>query len=315
MVALANMPPWSGRAVTPAGQYTYCLATTTGVSFFWGADMDAGWVKLHRKIRCSQVFSNPELLKVWVWCLTKANHSDVWVPISTGRGTTEILVGRGQFILGRNSAAKELKMKPRTLYDRINKLAKMKNIAMQPNTHYTLVSVCNFETYQSVEEVDQQATRQPTNRQPTAIRLPSNTNKNEENDNNEKNEKRETLPLPKINFIDELCDLFSIEYLRSKGIEYIIQDKDKKAMGMLLAGYKKKNPESNSDKCKQDFNNLFRGTCSISDEKFLSQITISLLNSQINQYLNYLRNGKANKSQSEYSKGFDIRKNTWITGS
>ena len=120
----------------------------------------------------------------------------------------------------------------------------------------------------------------------------------------------DTLP----NFIDELTELFAVNYTAHKGLEYIIQDKDKKAIGMLLAGYKKKNPQSDSEKCKFDFNNLFNAACSISDDKFLSQITLSTLNSQINQYLNYIKNGQATKSKSTFTKGFDLGKNTWYTG-
>jgi len=128
----------------------------------------------------------------------------------------------------------------------------------------------------------------------------------------------ETDSPPVINFIDELIEIFSEEYFDAKGIGYVTQKgKDNKAIGMLLAGYKKKNPESNSDKTKLDFRNLFRAACSISTDKFLSQITIPFLNSQINQYLNYLKNGKPNNT-SEFNgtsnKGFDARKNTWIQG-
>jgi len=116
------------------------------------------------------------------------------------------------------------------------------------------------------------------------------------------------------NFIDELIEIFCLEYYESKGIEYMPQEKDKKAIGMLLGGYKKKNPESDSEKCKLDFKNLFQAACSINDDKFLSQITLSFLNSQINQYLNYIKNGKSTKSNAGNSKGFDLRKNTWYTG-
>jgi len=137
-----------------------------------------------------------------------------------------------------------------------------------------------------------------------------NTNSNL-NSNGNTNSAKAEYPLT---FIDELIEIFSKEYYELKGIEYLTSAKDKKAVGMLLAGYKKKNKDADSEKCKNDFKNLFQAACSINDDKFLSQITLPFLNSQINQYLNYIRNGKSTKNNTGYSKGFNIGKNTWYTG-
>ncbi len=98
---------------------------------------DEGWVKLHRKSIRSQVFQTDGLWKVWTWCLMKANHEDTWVPIITGKGTTEVLVKRGQFVFGRKSAAKALKMDESTIYKRMMKLKNMENCNIQSNTQGT----------------------------------------------------------------------------------------------------------------------------------------------------------------------------------
>jgi len=63
----------------------------------------------------SRVFQNEGLFKIWMWCLLKANHKGQWIIIKTGRGTTEVWIEPGQFIFGRLTAAKELKMKPSTV--------------------------------------------------------------------------------------------------------------------------------------------------------------------------------------------------------
>ena len=39
-------------------------------------DRLAGWIKLHRQLLDSLVFDNPDLLKVWIWCLLKASHRE-----------------------------------------------------------------------------------------------------------------------------------------------------------------------------------------------------------------------------------------------
>jgi hypothetical protein len=109
---------------------------------------DEGWVKLHRKSIRSQVFQNDGLWKVWTWCLMKANHEDNWVPIKTGKGMSEVFVERGQFIFGRNTAAKELRMRPRTVHKRMVKLGNMQNCTLKSDTHYTVVTILNYELYQ-----------------------------------------------------------------------------------------------------------------------------------------------------------------------
>lgn len=123
----------------------------------------------------------------------------------------------------------------------------------------------------------------------------------------EKSEPIDTLPGQSENFIDDLIEIFSVEYRAAKGIEYISQDKDRKAIGQLIVQYKKKQPEANSDKAKNDFKNLFRAACSIRDNNFLAEITLTKLNSHINEYLNKIKNG--NKPST---KRFDpATANTW----
>ena len=133
--------------------------------------MDHGWVKMHRKLLKSMVFSNEGLLKVWVWCLLKANHEKEWVSIRTGRGSTEVEIRPGQFIYGRKTAAKELRMKERTVYDRMLKLENAQNLAIQPNTHYSVISIVNWDGYQMSDQDNQQATQQPSNNHPTQTRM------------------------------------------------------------------------------------------------------------------------------------------------
>jgi len=135
---------------------------------------DEGWVWLWRKSIDSQVFQNEGLWKVWTWCLMKANHKDAWVPVRTGRGTTEVLVKRGQFIFGRKTAGKELKMKGTTVQYRMQKLENMRNLVTQPNTHYSIITICNYEPYQSTKRTE------PTPN-PSTIRQPSVTNNNDKN--------------------------------------------------------------------------------------------------------------------------------------
>ena len=85
---------------------------------------DTGYIKLFRKLLLSPIFENEKALKVWIWCLLKATHTE-----------REQLVGRqivhlekGQFIFGRKKASKELKIKERTLYDYLKLLEQLSMI-------------------------------------------------------------------------------------------------------------------------------------------------------------------------------------------
>jgi hypothetical protein len=110
--------------------------------------MNEGYIKLYRKTVNSKAFQNEGLLKVWIWCLLKANHKECWVSIKVGRITTEVLVKPGQFVFGRYSAAKELKMSPSTVWKRIKKLECMRNLNTDSNSNYTIITIVNWETYQ-----------------------------------------------------------------------------------------------------------------------------------------------------------------------
>jgi len=115
-------------------------------------EMNDGYIKLWRKLRQSRVWENPRLLKVWLWCLFKANYKESWVTVKTGRGTTEVKLSPGQFIFGRKTAARELKMKPSSVRNFMQKLRNFKNLDIkqdtQQDTHYSIVSINNWQTYQ-----------------------------------------------------------------------------------------------------------------------------------------------------------------------
>ena len=141
-----------------------------------------GWIKLHRKLLDSRVFVNEGLLKTWVWCLLKANHETEWVPVKTGKGTTEVKIEPGQFIFGRKTAAKELKMKLSTVWKRMLKLETTQNLNIQRNTHYSIVCIINWECYQSKEKP--KGTGKGTGREQAG-----NTNKNDKNIYTDKSKK------------------------------------------------------------------------------------------------------------------------------
>ena len=149
--------------------------------------MERGYIRLWRKSLDSRAFLNAELWQLWTYCLMKATHKDRWVVMSTGKGETEVLIKKGQFVFGRKKAASELRSKPFSTYKRLLKLKKLGNITIQSNAHYSVVSICNWETYQNPAESTEHPKEQAGNRQGTTKEQARNTDKNNKNNKNNNN--------------------------------------------------------------------------------------------------------------------------------
>ncbi len=132
----------------------------------------AGYIKLHRQLLDSMQFSDPNYLKVWIWILLKANHKSGRVFMKINKGMTEIKVGRGQFVFGRHKASDELCMSDSKIYRIIKKLEKEGAITLKSNNHYTLLTVCKYDSYNKMDDNTEQPSEQPSEQ-------PTDTNKND----------------------------------------------------------------------------------------------------------------------------------------
>ena len=106
----------------------------------------------------------------------KATHTEVWIPVKTGRGITEVHLLPGQFMFGRDSAAEELRMNPSTLWKRMSKLKNIGNLDIESSSKYSIITLPNWGLYQDGPE--------KVTAEVTAKGQPSNTNKNDKNKNN-----------------------------------------------------------------------------------------------------------------------------------
>ena len=148
--------------------------------------MDNGFILLSRSILDSEVFASQKLLKIWLWCLLKANHKNAFVPLTVGDGETTISIKRGQFIFGRFKAEEELCIDGSTIYKLMKKLEEMGNINISSNNRYSIVTINNYNTYQDAKLYKVAADEQQSNSRVAAEEQQSNTNKNDKNDNNDK---------------------------------------------------------------------------------------------------------------------------------
>ena len=141
--------------------------------------MAEGYIKLHRKLLESSVFDNPNVLKVWIWCLLKATHQ----PHEQLVGLQNVQLLPGQFIFGRDKHSKELRFSRSSLYRYINVLKSLQMLDIKTNNKFSLVTIVNWELYQSLEtKADSK-----TSIKRTANEQQMDTNKNVKNVKNEYN--------------------------------------------------------------------------------------------------------------------------------
>lgn len=142
-----------------------------------------GWVKLWRQIEESAVFADPNLLKLFLLCLVRANHKETWWTVHGLAEPVRLLPG--QFITGRfalHSAfyprRKKTNASPSTVWRWLQTLQHMGNLHIKTNSRFSRVTVCQWEHYQSRLPESEQPVEQPVNSQRTADEQPVHTDKN-----------------------------------------------------------------------------------------------------------------------------------------
>lgn len=119
-----------------------------------------GWIKVHRKMKDSSVFGDPDILRLWLLCLMKATYIKRGVLIDK----EEIILEPGQFVTGRKSLSQEYnemlspkkKVKETTLWHWMQKLKKWRKIDINSNTKYSLVTIVNWDEHQDRLTTNQQ---------------------------------------------------------------------------------------------------------------------------------------------------------------
>lgn len=152
-----------------------------------------GYVKIYRKLMTSSVWLSSKTLKVWLWCLLKANFE----PIPWEFKGEEIKIQRGEFITGRKHASKDLQMSESSVYRQLKKLANFHCITLKPNNQWTGIVIENYDSYQNVTE--------ESNNQRTTSEQPVNTNKEVyKKDKKDKKDKN----IEQTNAFEKLWDIY-----------------------------------------------------------------------------------------------------------
>lgn len=133
-----------------------------------------GWIKLYRKLLESPVFDSEKGLKIWVWCLLKANHRDKVIFI----GRQRLLVKKGSFIMGGHNAQEILKIARSTIFHWLHILEREGMVSIKKTNKYTVVTIPKWNDYQDDwQQMDINSTTNETQKI---------TNKNDKNVENDK---------------------------------------------------------------------------------------------------------------------------------
>ncbi|WP_438491050.1 hypothetical protein [Paenibacillus sp. IHBB 3054] len=160
-----------------------------------------GWIKLHRKILDNPIFNDMQLYRLWSICLLEASYKEREQTI--GRQT--VLLQPGQFVTGRfdilelyNRGLKERdKVKgEKTVFRWLEHLESRGFLTINKTNKYSIVTVDNWEFYQSDDE---------SNDQEMTIKRPSNdqqmtTNKKVKKEKNVEKEEKKDLSAEIENF-------------------------------------------------------------------------------------------------------------------
>lgn len=117
-----------------------------------------GWVKLYRRFLNWQWFSRPEMVQIFIYILLSAAHKDhVWQSVN---------IRRGEFPTSVDSLVRATGLTTQQVRTCLSRLERTGEIVRKSTNKFTIISVCNFDDYQSDEDTEQQTNnKQVTNKQ------------------------------------------------------------------------------------------------------------------------------------------------------
>lgn len=166
--------------------------------------MSYGHIKLYRSLLDSKVFANEKSLKIWIWLLLKATFEKRFVSIVIGKGKHTVELMPGELIFGRFQAEEALCIDGSTIYKKLKEFEQEEMIMITSNSHYSIITICNWDIYQAIINDEVTANELPSNSQVTTNELPSNTYKK---DNKVNKDKEIIIEYPE-NFSEKRKELF-----------------------------------------------------------------------------------------------------------
>lgn len=170
---------------------------------------------------------------VFIHCLLRANHTD-----TNWRGNE---LKRGQFVTSLKHLADENGISVQTLRTHLKRLKSTHELTIKSTNKHSIITVCNYDSYQSEKSEANTQTNTQTNKQLTNNQQATNnqltTDKNEKKEKNVNNEKNRHQAEKKDD--DDFLSLINIEKLKKEypGIDVLkeLQNVEKKISGQPIA--------------------------------------------------------------------------------
>lgn len=189
-----------------------------------------GWVKLHRRFLDWEWYDDPNTLRVFLHCLLKANHKD-----KKYRGD---LIKRSTFVTSLEVLSFELNLSIQKIRTALHKLEKTGEINRITNRKGTVISICNYDSYQKEDqENNKQNNTQVTDEQHTS-NIQVTTTKNENNEKILKNENIYTF----LQFWEDYDKRVGVR--ETQDAYLLISDEDKLLIKQFIPIYKAYQPNN-----------------------------------------------------------------------
>lgn len=117
--------------------------------------MNTGWVKLFRSLRDWEWWFENDTFKLFIYCLITANHDE--------QRQCGITIPRGSFITSRKKLSDEVGITEQSVRTSMARLTRTKEITVQSTNQHTIITVCNYDKYQSRDVMEQPASNQRIN--------------------------------------------------------------------------------------------------------------------------------------------------------
>ncbi len=123
-----------------------------------------GWIKTYRKLLEWEWHTDPNMVSLWLHLLLMANRKD-----GRWRG---LEVKRGQLITGRKALSEATGISEQSIRTCLERLKATNEITIKTTNKFSIITICEFDSYQDAEyqndqQINQQTNQQLTNNQPT----------------------------------------------------------------------------------------------------------------------------------------------------
>ena len=108
-----------------------------------------GWIKIHRGLLDWEWYSDTNCVRMALHLLLKANFQT--------RRWRGITIERGQLVTSRSMLARETGLSEREVRTAVSKLEKSDFLTSRATSSYTVVTICNYERYQSTDSTERPA--------------------------------------------------------------------------------------------------------------------------------------------------------------